>query len=487
MPALIAARCEFYHNDDRPADAISIPSTRRLFCCVPSLSSSFINCLSKQKTMFFSKRLLAILTMLPVLTLAEIVDSPIQALVPGETKQTEAISEIIEKAKQALAKKDIEEARAILQPLSVQPDLSHPEIILADIFSSSGYRQDARNILDKLSVTAPQRLDLYFAYVEMAIQEQRWFDGWVLSNLAQRLTPPKNWTPAFADSAVTGLYKRNALCCEGRGDWTGAKRVYEQLIPKNKDDRSLLVGLGRSNFHLGNIEEARKQFIELKSVEPTAATPELLLAQLFESTGKATEAEAAYRKAVTDGSGIDAENARLSLARWLIANNRPGDAEKVLSESKADFADLATEQQFVKALAARMSGKTDSAKQILTQLHQKNPAALPISNQLALVLIQGEDEGLRARALQLAESNVRNNPNVAEAWATLGWVQFSLGDAKSAEQSLSKAAEAGTVTRDTLYYLMELKRAAGDTQAVELLKKAYESTLGPNYFAWQAK
>jgi len=65
-----------------------------------------------------------------MLALAEIVAPPIQSLVRGETRQAEAINRVIEKATQALAKKDIEGARTILLPLGAQPDLSRPEIIL---------------------------------------------------------------------------------------------------------------------------------------------------------------------------------------------------------------------------------------------------------------------------------------------------------------------------------------------------------------------
>ena len=389
----------------------------------------------------------------------------------------------IEAAQASIAKRDLKAARESLQVLATDPNVAHPEIVLAELLTAAGFAADGRTILEELGGKEPQRVDVYLAFCELAVREQRWFDGWNLADNSERGSVPEHWSPAFRQQMRDHLRMLKAACCEGRKDWKGAQEIYLPLSQTTKSAGDALAGLARTSFHQGNTEDALRHFEALKKLHPEADPPHLLLAQLYDLTGKPKEAEAAYRQALQSATGADAVRVRLSFARWLIFNNRPEPTAPLLAEAIPDSPENEMERQFLQALVARMEGRLADAQKILSPLHQQNPNSFVIGNQLALALCHSTDESLRARSLQIAETNTRNLPKSAEAWATLGWIQLQLGDRTMAEKSLANAAQLGPMSRDTLYYLWQFKRATDDAEATKLLEKAFREAKGPNYFA----
>ncbi len=389
----------------------------------------------------------------------------------------------VESAQAAIRQRDLETARKSLEILATDPDSVHPEILLAELLGIAGLGADARNILDEFSGKEPTRIDLNLAYCEIAVRENRWFDGWVLANSGETATVPDHWSPAFRQHVANRLKTLKAICCEGRKDWKGAHELYTSLSKVEKPAAEVIAGLGRSSFHLGDADAALSHFELLRKLKPDTQPPQMLLAQLYDITGKTAEAEAAYRKAIETAKADEVAPVRLAFARRLIQQNQAKETAALLKESIKDSPENETERNFLQALVARMEGRTADAQKMLSPLHQQNPATFVISNQLALVLCQNPDESLRARAMQIAEGNVRNLQRSSEAWATLGWVQLQLGDPASAEKSLANAAQLGPLSRDTVYYLWQLKKAEGDAKAAELLQKAFAETAGPDFFS----
>lgn len=388
----------------------------------------------------------------------------------------------LEAAQKAIAEKNLPAARESLKPLLNDPNVAHPEILLAELLSEAGFEADGRNVLEEFSGQEPERVDLYLVFAERAVKQQRWFDGWNLATFGLRGSMPEHWSPKFQQHIRERLQLVKAICSEGRKDWTGAKQVYSSIEQNTKNSIDVLAGLGRCSFHLGETDAALRYFENIKQLKPKSEPPYLLLAQLNDLVGKSPEAEAAYQKALETSEGTDKIGVRLAFARWLIFNNRPESTTALLTEPISDSPENETERQFLKALVARMGGKYSEAQAVLSALHRQDASRFVIANQLALVLCESTDESLRARALQIAEGNVRNQSQSSEAWATLGWVQLQLGDRTLAEKSLANAAQLGPLSRDTVYYVWQLKRAAGDNDAATLLEKAFEQAKGPNYF-----
>jgi tetratricopeptide (TPR) repeat protein len=389
----------------------------------------------------------------------------------------------IEAAQKSIRDRDLASARESLKSLENDPNVAHPEILLAELLAEAGFAADGRNTLEEFSGKEPERVDLYLVFSEIALKQQRWFDGWNLASFGLRAPMPEHWSAAFKKQIRDRLLLVQAICCEGRKDWTGAKKIYATIEQSPKNEIDVLAGLGRTNFHLGDTAEAVSSFQKIKELKPQSEPPYLLMAQLYGQAGKAKEAEEAYKEAYKNAEGDDKVGVRLAFARWLILRNEIKTTSELLTEPINDSPENERERQYLQALVARMQGKYADAQAILSALHRQNPATFAISNQLALVLCESTDESLRARALQIAESNVRNQSQSSEAWATLGWVKFQLGDLKSAEASLANASQLGPLNRDGLYYVLQLKRAAGDANAVLILEKALAEAQGPDYFS----
>ena len=406
--------------------------------------------------------------------------------VVNRSELSETAQKAIEAAQKSIRERDLKTARESLKVLESDPNVAHPEILLAELLTDAGFAADGNNVLEEFSGREPQRVDLYLVFAERAVKQQRWFEGWNLASIGLRGKMPEHWSPAFQQSVRDRLQWLKATCLEGRKDWNSAKQVYASMEQNTKNSIDVLAGLGRCSFHLGDTEGALRYFGNIKQLKPKSEPPYLLLAQLNELVGKVDEAEAAYEEALKSAEGTEKVGVRLAFARWLIVNNRPQSTISLLTEPISDSPENETERQFLKALVSRMEGRLSEAQAVLSALHRQNPATFVIGNQLALVLSESDDESLRARALQIAEGNVRNQSQSSEAWATLGWVQFRLGDRAMAEKSLANAAQLGPLSRDTVYYILQLKRAASDTEAVKVLEKALEQTKGPNYFVKNA-
>src|SRR5262249_29368647 len=84
------------------------------------------------------------------------------------------------------------------------------------------------------------------------------------------------------------------------------------------------------------------------------------------------------------------------------------------------------------------------------------------------------------RALQLAETLVRQFPQSAEALATLGWVNYKLGRFGQAERYLRLSTGNGSLQNDSAYFLARVlaeKGASDDaTKAQEILRSLLEKS-----------
>ncbi len=104
-------------------------------------------------------------------------------------------------------------------------------------------------------------------------------------------------------------------------------------------------------------------------------------------------------------------------------------------------------------MVARFSGDLKTAEQHLNEAFNQNPGSFPISNQLALVLIDTQDAEKRRRAQQLAEMNYRQYEQNAEAASTLGWVYWRLGRDREAEQALGAVLRSQQLSADSAFYV----------------------------------
>lgn len=369
------------------------------------------------------------------------------------------------------------------------PDLPHPKLMLAQIIFQRGDVNRGRSILERLSVEEPERFDVRVAFCSLAVDQQRWFDGWVHAQAASELEMPSGWSAERRVSAQLELALLKGDCCAGRSDWEAAEQIYANACVVGQSSalyRQLLSRLARAKFQLDKIRDCYQTLLTLQSTQVNHSPAEIVLAEWFASEGNQKRAERWFEESVTSHPQF----APVSYARWLLDTNDAKKAEGVLQGFHTDDASDSEENETViaelnllLAMAMRMQGRFVEAQQILSPLHQADPTNFGTSNQLALVLIESAEESQRARALQIAEVCVRTHRGAADAWATLGWIQFRTGDLEQAQQSLAIATRSGHVSRDTAYFLAELGTALGRKDQATKFRKAAQLAEGPFFYS----
>jgi tetratricopeptide (TPR) repeat protein len=410
---------------------------------------------------------------------------------------------VLNDALEAIALGNIDRAREKLEPLATQKDTLHKEVVLAQLLFARKLNGDAKNVLEKFAIREPKRMDVYLLFSEVAVNEQRWFDSWNLINLAERLAPPESWSAKFRRRIGNRLDILKARCLEGRELCDKAMEIYTKLNATEDDGPEIWIGQARCAYRLKNFDQAIAFFARVKEKNPSIAVPELMLAKQFEADQDAKQAEKYFSFAVSkSGSSVlDRKKSALEFARFLVFNNRTSEAlEQIKSPFETNpFATpgnesegkdpnneigdaLERERQFLTGVIFRVQQKFTDAQAIFSKLHQQDSLSFPIGNHLALCLVESDQEALRARALQIAEVNVRNNSNLQDAWGTLGYIQFRLGDLVSAETSIRKAVQSGQLNRDTAVILGMIKKSLGDENMAKQLKDQSAKLPGPIFY-----
>jgi len=410
---------------------------------------------------------------LSLLLLATHVSADIINPLGGSPKAASAekpTTELLTKAKKSLLENRVDECRKEIAAAREQnADLVHTDVLMAEWLFEAGKMAPGIQLLEQLAVAEPDRIDLRLMFARLAVNQGRLFDAWTHVSAAEQCELPAAWSDKFRNQQRHDILTLKAHIASRRADWKTAKTLYTDLFAQHNKPRDELE-LAKALFHLKGIEEAETHIRHACESEDIKAIPELVLASLSEQTQDIKACEDWFRR----GLKLDGDRGRtvsLEFARWLIRNNRPDDVLSVLAKVKASE-ETQDDIRFVMALAHRMAGDMTSAETVLSALHQKTPASFPISNQLALVLVESADEAKRGRALQIATSNARRFQNNEDALSTLGWVQYRLGDGQTAEQILTATMADGSVSRDTAYYLSEVKEALGKTEEATTLAQA---------------
>jgi predicted Zn-dependent protease len=164
----------------------------------------------------------------------------------------------------------------------------------------------------------------------------------------------------------------------------------------------------------------------------------------------------------------------------LIDNNRPDQAAELISKQTEDWVSSTT-VRYLEALVDRMQLRYDEAEAILSELHESDPADIRVGNHLALVLIESKSEAKRAKALEIADANVRRS-QTSETLATLGWIQFRLGETERAETTLAVACQQRTVSRDSAFFLAQVKSSLGKEDEAKQIQQMIDAASGPFFY-----
>jgi tetratricopeptide (TPR) repeat protein len=286
------------------------------------------------------------------------------------------------------------------------------------------------------------------------------------ARLAEDFEGDSKRADALQQRAKAGL----AIAAEVRGDWESARKHLEAWLAEDPDNAAALQRLGRTLFELGQIDEALESLQAAIENSDSTIAPEAILAQYFERDGD-EENSTKWMIEALKAKPQDLPT-RLAAVQWAIETDQLDQAaEQAKLALQLDPDSL--QAQLLRGVVALLTEDYETAEKFFQQAHIEEPGNFAASNNLALALVEQDDESKQARALQYAQMNARQFPNVAEAASTLGWVLYKLDRKQEAEQALRKAFSRGNVSADTRYYMARLYADTDrEDEARQLLEQA---------------
>ena len=266
------------------------------------------------------------------------------------------------------------------------------------------------------------------------------------------------------------------------------QEIYQQLVGNRRAGRRTAAArrtaerrgrkaherLGQGLFHAdqeptkqNGAKQAYEQFKKAVDEDPNAVSPDIALANLYETADLHDKAKLFIHRAVTrlpDDPKLRFATL-LEASHWAIDSD---EADEGLTYAKQAFdvdpkAAGAAEAKYYMGIAARLNGDRAIAEQAFEDCLKASPENFPASDQLAEILAEQKSDSEKQKgALKLASDNYaasrendgsRRDPSRAiEAAATLGWAWFMTDHVSEAERMFEALRKAGVASPDVLYY-----------------------------------
>jgi tetratricopeptide (TPR) repeat protein len=386
-----------------------------------------------------------------------------QALI-GNAISDDSMNKEITNAIARFRDRDIDGCRAILERAkSNNSKLPPPGVMMATLWMSVNQLAPAREELETAAVKYPADPESYLKLGDLAFGEGRITDAAVLFEKAAEVTQAFSENPKRKRDFDIRCEAGTAAVAERRRQWDEAQKHLAKWIELDPDNAGSRLRMGNVLFQLGKETEALAEFREAKKIDKNAPLPELAMAQRNDEARKRDAAKKwiqdAIKAAPTDAA------VQLFAARWYLQQNEL-EMAKAAADTALKLDAKSLEAKFVRGLVARVSRDYATAEKFLNEAHFQSPGNFDVSNSLALVLIEGDDEDGRRRALELADTNVakyrENTPQQVNAVTTLAWVFYKLGRREDAEKILEQVRRSNALTSDGAYYVAKLLADRGE-------------------------
>jgi tetratricopeptide (TPR) repeat protein len=373
-------------------------------------------------------------------------------------------------------KQDFTAAQAMLIAAKQKhPELPPGHLMLAELLLSRNQFSMGRRELELTTVSDPTDPEAFLLLGEMSAQDGRIAEANLVFEHVRKLADGSyGATPARKNKLLGRTFAGLAAVNESRQNWTQAQAYLTEWLNLDPQNAAAHERLGQVLFQLGKAESAYKEF-EIAAKSPANTVPalsELLMGQLYERAGNRANATK-WMNAATRLSG-DNLPTQLAVARWAFQTNQLPEAA-----THAQAA-LALDAKSLDALLlcgtlALLQHDRASAEKYLETAALESPTNFEAGNLLALTLCDEVDTAKQQRALALARANVDRFPRSSEALATLGWVLQRQGRQAESEQALNRAAGAGPLNTNAIFFVATmLERQGHRAEAASLLAKALE-------------
>ncbi|HEY2841359.1 MAG TPA: tetratricopeptide repeat protein [Pirellulales bacterium] len=379
----------------------------------------------------------------------------------------------VEEGRRKLARMDLEGARASFDAAAkAHPELPGGRVALGNTLVLIARVREGRAQLEKAIIETPNDPEPYLIFGDLAFAEARFTDATLLYDkslaLAQAFKGNETRKADLVKRALTGA----ALGAEKHEQWEDAQRYLVALLKIDPVMGVAHFRLGRVKFELKNPKDAFASLSAASTLDEKIPSPEVTMAKLYYEAKDRVAADEWMQKAIARAPKDP--KTRLELGQFYMETGRIKEAKAQADEAVKLAPDMA-DALLLAGVANRYSRDYPKAVNYLEKAYLKSPGNLLVSNQLALAQVEMGEEPAR-RAMVLAESVMKQNPNNAEAAATLGWIYFNIGRMDEAERMLRAAVSSANVQPDTAYYYAKLQdyRNRGDL-AKPLLDQALKS------------
>jgi tetratricopeptide (TPR) repeat protein len=359
------------------------------------------------------------------------------------------------------------------------PELSAPHVLLGQYFLRARQLPAARSALEAAVKEDPNDPEPYLIFGELAVAEKQWTDASLLFDKAAALLASYKGDAEKKKKYEISDHGGLAAVAEARENWDVAQQQFQAMLKLDPKNAQAHFRLGQAMFNEKKGKDpaqAKAAYAELKAASTFEArfpSAEVMLGRLYQAHGDKENA-AKWIDYAAKTYPKDAK-VRTEVAQWLWENGRYAEAKPHLDEA------LKIDPKSIVALVtagrvARYAKDYATAAQHLEKASIEEPGNPQIASELALALLEQDDEAKKQRALKLAESNYQQNQRSADAAATLGWVYYRLGQLEKAEQLLRMAAQSGNISSDVAYYLAKINNDRSRTdEAKKLLEAALKS------------
>ena len=353
------------------------------------------------------------------------------------------------------------------------PDLPPAQTIMAQLFSRANMPQEAKNALKQAIDDAPDDPEAYTLLAQIHLRDRNLGEAESLLEKAGGLLPTFDKSAKRKELLQAQLLGGQAVLAEAHGDWAAAEQSYEALLELNPKNVAALRRIGYCLYRQNKIEDAMEKLREIPKIIPEYLAPEAILAQFYEQSGDRENADRWMASAVA--AAPENLRTRLLAGKKALEAKRYDEARKhAIAATRIDQTSI--DAKLLQGMLATFEENYMAAELFFSTALKQYPDHLGLNNNLALVLIEQDNEAKSRLALEYAEANVKRYPKSPIVASTYGYVLYRLGRLDDAEQALRAAAPIASTDVDTAYVLACLAADRGrKDEARQLLETGLKS------------
>jgi tetratricopeptide (TPR) repeat protein len=392
---------------------------------------------------------------------------PILSKLPGSLALSDQNHQEVPDAIRRFNTRDFDGALKLLdQAVSKDPDLPPARILMAELFAQSKQSAAVRESLERAAIEKPSDPEAFILLGDMARSEGRITEADLLYARAARSFDALKSSPKRQKVLTPRLLAGQAAVAQARQNWPTALKHLEAWVAFDPENATPHETLAQILFQQHRPEEALAQLRTAAKLDQQLLAPEALLAQFYEATGDREHATqwmtTALRAAPKDLHTL------VAAAKWSIETGQYDQAAELTARATA-LDPKSIEANFVQGTLELLLKDYEAAERHLLLVLQRSPTQFTAIANLALALCEQDDEAKKRRALEYAQLGVREYPDRAEAYATLGRVLYRFGRVEEAEKALRAAATHGDISPDAACCLARIDAATQRTREARQL------------------